>query len=115
MHLDSKEQAEMIFNTSIWQWLKYKINMKHTYLEIIQEPSFPFKPPSSVKIILDLLEPYKKKEPKGMIRRKDQDTILNIKKPCLVIAYTDGSSDLDCNRGQSCVFLTYPNGSTSKQ
>ena len=90
------------------------INMKQACLDIIQEPCFPFKSPTPVKIILDLLELCKKMEPKGTIRRKGMDTILILMKSHLVTAYTNGSSDSECNRGVSGVFLTYPNGSTSK-
>ena len=74
------------------------INKKQACLDIIQEPCFPVKPPMSVRIILDLLEPCKKTEPKGTIRRKGMDTILNLTKPRLVTAYTDSSSDSDCYR-----------------
>ena len=90
------------------------INMKHTCLDIIQEPRFPIKPPSSVKIILKFMEPCSKKESKSTIRRKGTEMIFNLTKPRLVTAFTDGSSDTDCNRGGSSVIPTYPTGSTLK-
>ena len=58
--------------------------------------------------------PCTKSESKGMIRRKGMDTILNLTKPCLATAYTNGSSDSYCNREGSGVFHTYPNCSDSK-
>ncbi|PRD29996.1 UNVERIFIED_CONTAM: hypothetical protein NCL1_27742 [Trichonephila clavipes] len=61
-------------------------------LDIIQEPCFPFKTPTSTKIILDLLEPCTKKEPKGTIKRKDMNTIIGLMRPPLVIAYTDDNT-----------------------
>ncbi|GFW20786.1 RNase H domain-containing protein [Trichonephila clavipes] len=86
------------------------INLNHTSLDIIQVPCFPVKSPPSTKIILDLLEPCTKKEPKNTIKRKDMDTVIGLMRPRLVTAYTDDSSDSECNRGGSGV---YPDNTTS--
>ncbi|GFX02758.1 hypothetical protein TNCV_2012021 [Trichonephila clavipes] len=42
----------------------------------------------NVQIILGLLEPCPKKEPKDTIKRKGMDTIIDLMRPRLVTAYT---------------------------
>ncbi|GFV07260.1 hypothetical protein TNCV_1312581 [Trichonephila clavipes] len=84
--------------------LRNDINLNHTSFDIIQVPCFPVNPPTSTKIILGPLESCTKKEPKDTIQRKGMDTIIDLMRPHL----TDGSSDSECNRGGSGVFIKYP-------
>ncbi|GFU05473.1 RNase H domain-containing protein [Trichonephila clavipes] len=74
--------------------IRNNIILNHTSLDVIQELCFLVKPSPSAKIILDILEPCrKKKEPKDTIKRKGMDTITGLMRLRLVTAYTDDSSD----------------------
>ena len=96
------------------QTIREVIGLPHSSLNIILEPHDTIKPPPSVQINLALLEPCTKKEPIETIRRKGLETIAHFAKPHLVTAFTDGSSDSYCDRGGSGIYISYPDGSTSR-
>ncbi|GFY22502.1 RNase H domain-containing protein [Trichonephila clavipes] len=79
-----------------------------------QTTSSKIKPPTSAKIIFDLLEPSTKTKPKDTIKKKGMNTTISLMRPLLVTAFTNDSSDSECKRGGSGVFLKYPVNTTSK-
>ncbi|CAL1278008.1 unnamed protein product [Larinioides sclopetarius] len=87
--------------------------LEKTVGALIIGPYFAVKPPSTVKINLDLLEPCSKKEPQATIKRKGMETIAKLSKPDLATAYTDGSSNSECDRGGSGIFLSLSSPSRS--
>ena len=94
--------------------IRNSIRLNHTCLDIIEEPHFAVKPPSTVKINLDLLEPCSKSKPEETIKKKGMETITKLSKPDLVTAYTDGSSNSECDRGGSGIFLILPDQTSLK-
>ncbi|GFW53976.1 metal-response element-binding transcription factor 2 [Trichonephila clavipes] len=84
---------EHISNVTFWAWtnrerlkrsptlqynkdIRNNISLNHTCLDIIEEPYFAVKPPSTIKINIDLLKPCSKKEPQEIIKRKGMDTVM---------------------------------------
>ncbi|GFV68417.1 hypothetical protein TNCV_3128731 [Trichonephila clavipes] len=63
---------------------------------------------------MDLLEPCSKEEPQKIIKRKGMDTIAKLSKPYLITTYTDGSSNSECDRGGSDIFLLLPDQTSLK-
>nr|XP_042911965.1 ribonuclease H-like [Parasteatoda tepidariorum] len=66
------------------------------------------------KININLLEPCSKKEPTRVLLQKGEDTVRSLSRANSVIVYTDGSSDIDCNRGGADISITYPSGNDVK-
>ncbi|XP_054720827.1 uncharacterized protein LOC129230454 [Uloborus diversus] len=94
--------------------IRRAIGLAHSSLDITQEPLSTFRPPKSTKINTYLLEPCSKKEPNQMLLQKGEDTIRSLAKENSVLIYTDGSSDIDCNRGGAGISVIYPSGNNVK-
>ncbi|XP_054709011.1 nephrin-like [Uloborus diversus] len=94
--------------------IREAIRLAHSSLDITQEPLFPFRPPKSTKINTYLLEPCSKKEPTEILLQKGEDTVRSLAKENSVLIYTDGSSDIDCNRCGAGISIIYPSGNNIK-
>ncbi|XP_071034199.1 uncharacterized protein [Parasteatoda tepidariorum] len=94
--------------------IRKNISLNHSCLDIIEGPFLAVKPPSTVKINLDLLEPCSKEEPQEIVKIKGMETIAKLSKPDLVTAHTHGSSNLECNRRGYGTFLLLPDQTSLK-
>ncbi|XP_055928755.1 uncharacterized protein LOC129959884 [Argiope bruennichi] len=90
--------------------IRKAIHLDHSSLDITQEPLFPSKPPLNTKINTNLLEPCSKKEPTQVLLQKGEDTVRSLSSENSIIVNTDGSSDVDCNRGGAGISIIYPSG-----
>ena len=105
--MDSNEKAEKSVLLQYDKDFRYEISLKHSSVDITQEPVFLVRPPSSVRIKQDLLESCIKKEPREAIKRKILETILAFMRPQFVAAYSGGSSNSDYDRSGTSIFFTY--------
>lgn len=92
--------------------IRMEIDLQHENLTYVQEPVFHNSPSPMTTINLSLLQPCTKKEPAAEIKEKGLRTIRELSNSAqnLTIAYTDGSSDSNLDRGGAGILFTYVNG-----